>query len=88
MLVSFFIYSTRDFVLLLVTKTTCLPGGMVKERPLLGRRYLPLLRSISRTSTVPSNKWSPDHKTPILLTSSAIVQAYRRKNVPIMVMAM
>ena len=44
-----------------------------------------MARSVSKTSTVPSNKWSPDHKTPILLTSSAIVRASGRKNVPIMV---
>ncbi len=88
MLVSFFMYSARDLVLLFVTKTTCLPGRMVRASPLLGRRYSPLLRSISKVSTVPSNKWSPDHKTPILLTSSAIVRASRRKNVPIMAMAM
>ena len=84
--VSFFMYSARDFVLLFVTKTTCLPGRMVRASPLLGRRCEPLLRSISNVSTVPSNKWSPDHKTPILLTSSAIVRASGRKNVPITVM--
>lgn len=28
---------------------------------------VPLLRSISNVSTVPSNRWSPDHSTPILL---------------------
>ena len=87
MFVSFFMYSTRDLVLLFVTKTTCLPGRMVRASPLFGRRYSPLLRSISRVSTVPSNKWSPDHKTPILLTSSAIVRASRRKNMTIMDMA-
>lgn len=86
--VSFFMYSARDFVLLFVTKTTCLPWRMVRVSQLLGRRYSPLLRSIFNTSTVPSNKWSPDHKTPILLTSSAIVRASARKNVPAMVMAM
>ncbi len=28
---------------------------------------IPLLRSISNVSTVPSKRWSPDHRTPILL---------------------
>ena len=32
---------------------------------------LPLLRSISRVSTVPSNRWSPDHSTPMLLLVSS-----------------
>ena len=86
--VSFFMYSARDFVLLFVTKTTCLPGRRVRASPLLGRRYSPLLRNVSSTSTVPSNKWSPDHKTPILLTSSAIVRASARKIVPAMVMTL
>lgn len=86
--VSFFMYSARDFVLLFVTKITCLPGRMVMASQLLGRRYAPLLRSISKTSTVPSNKWSPDHKTPILLISSAIVRASGCKNVLIVAMAL
>jgi len=34
---------------------------------------IPLLRSISRVSTVPSNRWSPDHRTPILVLYSAIL---------------
>ena len=46
------------------------------SRPMAARaeriRCLPLLRSISRVSTVPSNTWSPDHRTPaLLLVSSA-----------------
>lgn len=28
---------------------------------------IPLLRRSSRVSTVPSNKWSPDHSTPVIL---------------------
>lgn len=32
-----------------------------------GLQEIPLLRRWSKVSTVPSNKWSPDHKTPVLL---------------------
>lgn len=37
----------------------------------LQERYLPLSRSSRRVSIVPSKRWSPDHRTPILLVSSA-----------------
>ena len=60
---------------------------MVRASSLVCRGRSPLLRSSSKVSTVPSNKWSPDHRTPILLTSSAIVRASARKIVPAMVMA-
>ena len=63
-------------MLLFVTKTICLPAWIVNNEVLdlrseSGEGDIPLLRSSSRVSTVPSKRWSPDHRTPILLTSSA-----------------
>lgn len=46
-----------------------------KRKSPKGRACIPLLRSISNVSTVPSKRRSPDHNTPILLASLAQVHA-------------